>query len=976
MATGSATRISLRYGTGFVDRTTGLRFEGHHPLERPDLWEQYLDGAEASYERYGLTEVFDRPALEGGDSVSLFFVGIDADGVVRAGFRCHGPLDAASASRALAEMSSAPESESMRRMVEALVPYGVIEMKGAWGAIEGKGAYLVTKTLARCTIYALAWLRCELALGAVADYLHDPLTESGARQVGASAANYPTEDYRTVLMNWRRARAVAQSDPEQAELVRRELAELEDGSSVRRAGPGSDHRGRRWVTGWRPVLLSGQDRAGRAIIESLRRDPGIELLDLVDVQRDELRRLLVPGLDQLVGEPSVFVYYPWRDTVVRMVGPRAFGALRTDRNRHKVTSGEQDRLRSRRVGVVGLSVGHVIAHLVAMEGLCGMLRLSDPDALETTNLNRVPATILDVGVNKAVVAARRIAEMDPYLEVELVPGGVDAGNVDAFVADLDVVIEECDSLDVKVLVRNAAARHRVAVLMATSDRGLFDVERFDVEGDRPPFHGLGPSLGAEDLAGLSLLEKVPHVLGILDAELVSARAAASLVEVGTSLTTWPQLGDDVLLGAATAAAALRRLGTGRPLPSGRTRIDLDEVLDGAPDPLQCVSEGAAQPAPPPAGGDRPPAERGVPADPDAAVAYAASRAPSGGNAQPWRFERDDTGLAFHLDPSRTTVMDVAFRGSFVAIGAALFNARVAAAAQRRLGPVSVSREARPGEPVAHVALRPGGDEELAGLYEAMLARAVNRQPGDGRSIDGSILELLGDQVAREGGTLHLVVGREALARCAEILAASERIRFLEPRLHEEMIGELRRPGVDSLDTGIDLDTLELGPGDEALLAVASRSDVMAVLREWRAGAVLGGNARRSVVTSSALAVVAMSGHAPGDYVAGGQAVERLWVVAGRAGLAVQPVSPVFLYARHPEDVHELVVDVERAVELQGLATAFARETGLAGGEAPVLVLRLGLAAPPSVPSRRLPLDQVFSRTRVVGAPGGGTTSRR
>ena len=69
MATGSATRISLRYGTGFVDRTTGLRFEGHHPLERPDLWEQYLDGAEASYERYGLTEVFDRPELEGGDPV-------------------------------------------------------------------------------------------------------------------------------------------------------------------------------------------------------------------------------------------------------------------------------------------------------------------------------------------------------------------------------------------------------------------------------------------------------------------------------------------------------------------------------------------------------------------------------------------------------------------------------------------------------------------------------------------------------------------------------------------------------------------------------------------------------------------------------------------------------------------------------------------------------------------------------------------
>jgi len=358
------------------------------------------------------------------------------------------------------------------------------------------------------------------------------------------------------------------------------------------------------------------------------------------------------------------------------------------------------------------------------------------------------------------------------------------------------------------------------------------------------------------------------------------------------------------------------------------------------------------------------------------VAHAASRAPSGGNAQPWRFERDDTGLAFHLDPARTTAMDVAYRGSFVAIGAALFNARVAAAAQGRLGPVSVPRAARPGEPVAHLALRPGTDDELAGLYEPMLARAANRRPGDGRPIDSSTLALLGDHVAREGGVLHLVVGREALDRCAEILAASERIRFLEPRLHGEMIGELRRPGVDPTDTGIDLDTLELGPADEALLAVARRPDVMALLRAWRAGAALGGNARRSVVTSSALAVVAMGGYAPGDYVTGGQAVERLWVLAGRAGLAVQPVSPVFLYARHPEELHELVGDAATAVELERLATAFARETGLETDEAPVLVLRLGMAPPPSVPSQRLPLDQVFSRGRATGSPAGGPASRR
>ena len=46
-----------------------------------------------------------------------------------------------------------------------------------------------------------------------------------------------------------------------------------------------------------------------------------------------------------------------------------------------------------RVGVAGLSVGHVIAHTLAAQGLCGELRLADFDGLELSNLNRVPATM-------------------------------------------------------------------------------------------------------------------------------------------------------------------------------------------------------------------------------------------------------------------------------------------------------------------------------------------------------------------------------------------------------------------------------------------------------------------------------------------------------------------------------------------------------------------------------------------------------
>ena len=79
--------------------------------------------------------------------------------------------------------------------------------------------------------------------------------------------------------------------------------------------------------------------------------------------------------------------------------------------------------------------------------------------------------------------------------------------------------------------------------------------RFDIEPDRELFHGLLPDVSTDSLAGLSTREKVPYVLQILEPDQVSTRAAASLAEVGKTLTTWPQLAGDVTLGAATTAAA-------------------------------------------------------------------------------------------------------------------------------------------------------------------------------------------------------------------------------------------------------------------------------------------------------------------------------------------------------------------------------------------------------------------------------------
>lgn len=692
---------------------------------------------------------------------------------------------------------------------------------------------------------------------------------------------------------------------------------------------------------WSARILDEDLVADREILESLRADPRIEFLDQRHDQVLCLQELRPAADAELLAEPTRWAHYPWRRAVVGVLGPRAYRRVRLDRNRNLITAGEQDRLGALRIGIVGLSVGHVIAHTLATEGVCGELRLADFDTLELTNLNRVPASVFDLGANKAVLAARRIAEIDPYLIVTVQQAGLTPDNLDAFLDGLDIVVEECDSLDMKAMVREAARRRGLPVLMATSDRGLMDVERFDLEPNRPILHGLLGDVDWTSLSGLASRDKVPYLLRCLEIAQSSSRAAASMVEVGHTLTTWPQLASEVTLGATAVTEAVRRVGLGQPLASGRVRIDLAEIFDHLAQP-PIPHEPTPTPAPPEVPTSATGPALGV-------VAAAAARAPSAGNAQPWRIEADDTSVTISIAPEHTSALDVDFRASAVAVGAAAFNARVAAAAHRLLGPVQYDRDET--TPLRVVLRRGDGDEpELARLYQAVLERETNRRHGDTVEIDQQTADILAATVRAEGAQMRLLTATADIAAAAAIVAAADRIRFLTPPLHAEMIHELRWPGDPSPDTGIDVESLELHASDRAVLDILRRPDVMAALAGWNAGDALGDDGRDRIQASSALGVISVQGHELVDYARGGSAAEAAWVVAQQCGLVVQPASPLFLFARDDDDLDGISPAFSPA--LRTLRQAFRELTGLAPDESPVLMLRLSYAPPASVRSRR------------------------
>lgn len=299
---------------------------------------------------------------------------------------------------------------------------------------------------------------------------------------------------------------------------------------------------------------------------------------------DERHRLVVAQETQAAGSLVSYgrwFYYPWRRALTHLLPEDRFHTVRTNRNRDKITLEEQRRLRSKRIGVVGLSVGHAAALTVAQEGLCGQMRIADFDSLDLSNINRLRTSVLNIGVPKSIITARDLAELDPYLPVQVFPEGITEDNLERFLLQdgkLDLLIDECDAWHIKIRLRETARAHGIPVVMATDDRGLIDIERFDRDPEYPLLHGLLGGLTYEIAKHAPRRERIALLYTFLGGvNQASLKLRTSLRKIGRELISYPQLATDVQLSAALVADATRKVLLDA-IGSGRYRADLDEMM--------------------------------------------------------------------------------------------------------------------------------------------------------------------------------------------------------------------------------------------------------------------------------------------------------------------------------------------------------------------------------------------------------------
>jgi tRNA threonylcarbamoyladenosine dehydratase len=352
------------------------------------------------------------------------------------------------------------------------------------------------------------------------------------------------------------------------------------------------------------VQVFGDDRESQAQLDALLADPHISVRDTLADDLEDLFKLHFPFINPASPEylitraryadhypwqePALssggdWFYFPWRRTLVRLPDEPRYQELRTARNLFLVTRQEQADYYASHVAFAGLSVGSSALNTLVLNGGAKTVSIADPDVLATVNLNRLNASVCDLGVSKVTLARRRVLELNPYAVVHSYPG-VDDANLAAFLGGsepVNALVEEMDELRLKAVVRFAARDRGIPVVMATDDgdSALLDVERFDLEPDRPLFHGTVP----EDVLRNIPLEPSPAqrvtIASAIVGPNISTRTQNSMQLVGNQIPTWPQLATAAAVSGAAVTYAVRRIVTGQDMPSGRYRVCLDAALD-------------------------------------------------------------------------------------------------------------------------------------------------------------------------------------------------------------------------------------------------------------------------------------------------------------------------------------------------------------------------------------------------------------
>ncbi|MDP3720142.1 MAG: nitroreductase [Acidobacteriota bacterium] len=269
-----------------------------------------------------------------------------------------------------------------------------------------------------------------------------------------------------------------------------------------------------------------------------------------------------------------------------------------------------------------------------------------------------------------------------------------------------------------------------------------------------------------------------------------------------------------------------------------------------------------------------------------ALVQAAALAPSSHNTQPWLFRLHDHVVDILADRTRALpVNDPDDRELTISCGCAVFNLRVAAAAQGLEATVDVFPDVAESDCLARVRLAPTAVAQAdTALWAALTERRTYRRRFAATAVAPETVPVLVDAVTREGAALHVLATDDQRQRAAALVAEGDQALWANPSWRRELAAWMhpRRRG------------------DGLTLPALAVPVAQLVVRTFDMGHGVAAKDRQLADESPLLAVLSTTGDEPRHWVAAGQALQRLLLEGVRHGLQASYLNqPVQVAALRP-----------------------------------------------------------------------------
>lgn len=645
--------------------------------------------------------------------------------------------------------------------------------------------------------------------------------------------------------------------------------------------------------------------------------------------------------------------------------------LAFDRNLGWVTDWEQLALRAKNVAIAGMG-GVGGRHLLTLTRLgIGGFTIADLDAFEFVNFNRqIGATLDTLARPKALVMEEMARAINPELRIRRFDAGVTADAVDSFLDGADLFVDGLDFFAISIrrrLFAHCRARGIPAITaapigmgvgyLAFTPRGMSFERYFRFEGHPPEEQFLHFLMG--------LVPRGMHRAYLVDPTRINLAARRG---PSTSAAV-------ALCAGVTGALAVRLLldrGGVRPAPwhyhfdAYLGRFALTRLRFGLGGPVQraklalarrAIRRGAKLRSPPVE-----PPERGRGTIEE--ILNLARWAPSGDNAQPWRFRiLDASTVEIELRIAHGSVYE--YRGgepTLLSAGFLLESLHVAASG---FGwQLEWALQGSEAEPVLLVRFSPAAEPEVSPLFAVLTLRSVDRRGYRRRSLRADEKAALEASLERQLTlTWHESLG--ARWRCARLNGMASDIRLRCPEafpVHQRVIdweNALSPGGIPARAVGL--------PGPMLPLLRWALSDPARMRRLNHVAGTWGTRVELDYLPALASAAFVVfrpptnaASETTREIIEAGRALQRFWLTATRLGLAMQPTIAMLAFAEYGESGANFTADAALHGKAARLAKRFRGWLGVAPSEV-IFVARIGepRTRVPSIRSSRLPLAQLL-----------------